>query len=52
MDEKMERNENEFPEVSDAPKTAVQAERIQCVFRGMAEFILSLLLYIWQKMKT
>lgn len=33
-------------------KTAVQAERIQCVFRGMAEFILSLLLYIWQKMKT
>ncbi len=34
------------------PKTAVQAERIQCVFRGMAEFILSLLLYIWQKKKT
>ncbi len=34
------------------PKTAIQAERIQCVFRGMAAFILSLLLYIWQKKKT
>lgn len=34
------------------PKTAVQAERIQCVFRGMAAFILSLLLYIWQKKES
>ena len=34
------------------PKTPIQAEQVQCVFRGMAAFILSLLLYIWQKKKA
>lgn len=34
------------------PKTAIQAERIQGVFRGTAAFVLSLLLYIWQKKKA
>lgn len=33
-------------------KTAIQAERIQGVFRGTAAFVLSLLLYIWQKKKA
>ncbi len=34
------------------PKTVIQEERIQCIFRGMAALILSLLLYIWQKKKA
>ena len=33
-------------------KTAIQAERIQGIFRGTAAFVLSLLLYIWQKKKA
>mgnify|MGYP004526974615 FL=1 len=33
-------------------KTAIQAERIQGIFRGTAAFVLSLLLYIWQKKKV
>lgn len=34
------------------PKTAIQTERILCIFRGVTAFILSLLLYIWQKKKV
>lgn len=33
-------------------KTAIQAERIQGIFRGTAAFVLSLLLYISQKKKA
>lgn len=33
-------------------KTAIQAERIQGIFRGTAAFVLSLLLYKWQKKKA